>query len=178
MEASFDPDGRPDARHGRTRCKSQIPPYPDGTQAVIILLTANTLEGNGPLVLNSGLNDFLSKPCAEDDLLTAMQTHPGLQYLYTEGERPLCSGPGAEADQPLKPVDLRELPEELIARLQDAVRQGNKDSLDQLILKVAEQDARAARFLNELADNYDYDALTHLLDEQSSTFLLPSSLRA
>jgi hypothetical protein len=61
---------------------------------------------------------------------------------------------------------LRQLPEELIEELRNATLTGNKKLLDKLILKVPETgDAGSAHALQELADNYEYDALTRLLEE-------------
>ena len=42
----------------------------------------------------------------------------------------------------------------------DAVMNGDKDRLDQLIARVEGLDARAARVLQEVADRYEYDVLT------------------
>ena len=49
--------------------------------------------------------------------------------------------------------------------LQEAIDNGEKDYLDKLIGTVADCDKQAARSLRQLADSYDYDALTHLLAE-------------
>ena len=62
------------------------------------------------------------------------------------------------------PLDA-ELPGELLGRLHSAVANGEKALLDQLIGNVKERDARSAGVLQDLADRYEYDALTHLLEE-------------
>jgi stalled ribosome rescue protein Dom34 len=46
-----------------------------------------------------------------------------------------------------------------------AVLDGEKDRLDELIEDVAKQDSQSAVALKELADKYEYDALTNLLTE-------------
>jgi len=58
-----------------------------------------------------------------------------------------------------------ELPVELINQLHDAVQQGDKDRLDQLIRTIRDSDRQLAGALNELAENYEYDALTYLLQD-------------
>ena len=61
---------------------------------------------------------------------------------------------------------LGQLPRELIEELRNATLNGNKKLLDKLILKVRETgDAESAHALQELADKYEYDALTRLLEE-------------
>ena len=58
---------------------------------------------------------------------------------------------------------LAELPPALIVQLHDAVQEGEKERLDQLIEEVAEYNQQSAAALHEFADNYEYDALTSLL---------------
>ncbi len=48
--------------------------------------------------------------------------------------------------------------------MSEAVSNGDKDRLEQLIQKVGEQDLQAAQAMKELADKYEYDALTRLLE--------------
>jgi hypothetical protein len=60
------------------------------------------------------------------------------------------------------------VPLQLVEELRSATLNGNKDLLDQLILKVREiEDAGFAQALQALADHYEYDALTRLLEEAS-----------
>jgi len=55
---------------------------------------------------------------------------------------------------------------EKAAELRDATLSGNKRLLDQLILKVRDTEgAGSADALQELADKYEYDTLTRLLEE-------------
>jgi PAS domain S-box-containing protein len=58
---------------------------------------------------------------------------------------------------------LAELPPALIVQLHDAVQEGEKERLDQLIEEVAEYNQQSAAALHGFADNYEYDALTSLL---------------
>jgi DNA-binding response OmpR family regulator len=76
----------------------------------------------------NGANDFLSKPCQEDELLRRMQAHLNLSYLYDDMDA------GA-------------------ARPTGSTRQ------------VGERDVATSHALKDLADRYEYDALTHLLEE-------------
>ena len=62
-------------------------------------------------------------------------------------------------------INLAGLPTELLRQLRSAVRDGEKDRLDELIAAVAKQDPHSARALKDLADKYEYDTLTSLLTE-------------
>jgi hypothetical protein len=63
----------------------------------------------------------------------------------------------------LSAESLAQLPRELIEEIRKATSRGNKKLLDELILKVREPESAAA--LQRLADKYDYDALTRVLEE-------------
>jgi anti-sigma regulatory factor (Ser/Thr protein kinase) len=65
----------------------------------------------------------------------------------------------------VSPQRLVKLPPVLIDQLLDAVQEGDKDRLDQLIQRVEECSQQSARALRGFADNYEYDALTSLLAE-------------
>jgi len=66
-------------------------------------------------------------------------------------------------------VLLAKLPADWIDDLRDAVLYGQKDRLDQLIHRVEDLDARAARSLQEVADRYDYDVLGRWFEEAAET---------
>ena len=138
---------------------------PDGSATVIIALTASAMEGDRRLALQSGFSDFLSKPVRENELLALLQMRLGLAYRYAETAP--ASNDASHGDPGLvsNPPALKELPAELLAALHTAVRNGEKDNLDDLIQRVEEQYGRCAVALRELADKYEYDALTHLLEE-------------
>ena len=57
---------------------------------------------------------------------------------------------------------------ELMDQLRHAVRNGENDKLHKLIEEVREQDAPFASTLRDLADRYEYDALTQLLEKAPS----------
>jgi PAS domain S-box-containing protein len=137
---------------------------PRGKETVIVALTARALDDDRRNVSQSGADDFLSKPCHEDELLEKMRALLDIAFDYEE-----MSGAVDETVSGLAALSassLGKLPPELIGKLRDATLSGNKRLLDQLILKVREtEDAGSAHALQELADNYEYDALTRLLEE-------------
>jgi hypothetical protein len=56
--------------------------------------------------------------------------------------------------------------------LYDAVQKGEKDRLDQLIRGAGDLDRQVGAALKQLAENYEYDALTSLLHD-SQRELIP-----
>jgi signal transduction histidine kinase/DNA-binding NarL/FixJ family response regulator len=137
---------------------------PRGKATVIIALTASATDDDRLAVSQSGADDFLAKPCHEDELLEKMRTHLNIAYYYEETSE-AESQPPAWAAAP-SAAKLGRLPRKLVDELLSATLSGNKRLLDKLILKVPETgDAESARALQELADRYEYDALTRMLEE-------------
>jgi CheY-like chemotaxis protein len=132
-----------------------------GKQTVIVALTASAMDEDHRIVSESGADDFLAKPCREDELMEKMRTLLDIAFDYEEVS-------GAEDESHLGVAALSadrlgQLPRELIKEIRRATLTGNKKLLNELILKVPERDS--AQALQELADKYEYDALTRLMEE-------------
>jgi PAS domain S-box-containing protein len=135
---------------------------PRGKQTAIVLLTASAMDDDRRIASLSGADDFLAKPCREGELLEKMRVLLDVTYDYEEaapdGRRPT-------ATSALDPKCLSAVPLWLVKDLRDATNSGNKRMLDQLVSKVRETLDGPAQVLQDLADNYSYDALTRLLEE-------------
>jgi PAS domain S-box-containing protein len=137
---------------------------PRGKETAIVVLTASALDEDRGAVTQSGADDFIAKPCREDELLEKIGVLLNLAYDYEEISQAEDKPSGMAA----LGAALAQLPIELVEELRNATSIGNKKLLDKLILRVpATGDARAARSLQELADKYQYDDLTRLLEEAS-----------
>jgi signal transduction histidine kinase/DNA-binding response OmpR family regulator len=141
----------------------RIKENPRGKETAIIALTASALEGDRKEVVRSGADDFLAKPCREDELLEKIRVLLNVTYDYEEMN---------ETDsQPVEGIlalsaALEQLPRELLEELLKATLNGSKGSLDNCILRVREtENSESARALQQLADKYEYDVLTRLLEE-------------
>jgi PAS domain S-box-containing protein len=141
-----------------------------GNPPVIIALTASVTEQERDNAMRSGgMDDFLAKPCREGELLEKLRVHLNLDYRYADEEKGPemngCAAPGPVADAQL----LAELPMDWIDQLHDAVRNGQKDRLDELIQRIETLDTRAARSLQEVADRYEYDVLAGWFEQAAQT---------
>jgi PAS domain S-box-containing protein len=140
----------------------RIRSHPSGKNTVIIALTADAMDDNRRTVLEHDMSDFISKPCAERELLEKIGTHLGVAYRPNDAA---AAGKG-EAAAAADPEQLRLLPAALLERLQQATRCGDKALLDELILTIGDEgDPQSAQTLQELADSYQYDLLIQLLEE-------------
>ncbi len=94
-------------------------------------------------VAQSGADDFLAKPCREEELLEKLRVLLNIAYDYeqvsaAEGQPP------AEVTPALSAEKLGQLPRELVGELRNATLSGNKRLMDKLILKVREMDDAAS----------------------------------
>jgi CheY-like chemotaxis protein len=136
---------------------------PLGEETVIVTLTASAMDDDRRAVSESGADDFLSKPCREDELLEKIRAHLNVAYDYEEMTEAESQPIAGTADQT---HNLGQVSSALLEELRKATLGGNKRLLDRLILRVSETgDAQTAQVLKELADKYEYDTLTRLLEE-------------
>ena len=134
-----------------------------GKETAIVVLTASALDQDRRSVAESGADDFVAKPCREDELLEKMC---GLLHIaYDYGEAGGSDGQPLPGSAALSAERLGRFPLELLEELRAATLSGSKRGLDNLIVKAREtEDAASADALQVLADKYEYDALTRLLD--------------
>jgi PAS domain S-box-containing protein len=135
-----------------------------GRETVIVALTASAMESDRRSAAQNGADDFLSKPCREDELFEKIRTLLAVTYDYEDTAEP---GDGGAA-QALTADRLGRLPRGLIDDIREATLSGNKKRLDRLAAQVQATDVESAKALQSLADRYDYDTLNRLLEEVCS----------
>ncbi len=142
----------------------RIKAEPGGKETFIVTLTASALDEDRRMAMQSGADDFIPKPCRQNELLESMRALLNVVYDYEE-----VSGNSGEPAgvQALSAEMLGQLPRKLIEDLRNATASGNKKLLDHLILEVGEStgDTVSAHALRELAERYEYDVLARLLEE-------------
>jgi PAS domain S-box-containing protein len=148
-------DGVAAAREIRSR--------PSGESALIIALTADVMDSQGRAAFEKDLNDFISKPCRENELLETIGKHLGLLYKYAEDAIELGDHDAPSQARISEPP--RPLPADFAARMGEAIVHGDKALLDKLILTIEESgDISTARELRDQADRYEYDRLKEWLE--------------
>src|SRR5208282_4782336 len=109
---------------------------PRGKQTAIVALTASAMDDDQRRVSQSGADDFLAKPCAEDELLEKIRLRLNVEYDYEEiGE---ANGQPFAGAMALSAERLGRLPLKLVEELRNATLTGNKKLLDKLIVAVRE----------------------------------------
>jgi PAS domain S-box-containing protein len=132
---------------------------PRGIETAVVILTASAMDEDRRTVSESLADAFLSKPCREQDLLEKIRTLLKIEFDYHEDN-------SVQDLLALNAGSLALLSADLAEELRNATSEGNKRLLDKLILRVRESEAASsADALQDLANHYDYDALTRLLEE-------------
>jgi signal transduction histidine kinase/DNA-binding response OmpR family regulator len=119
----------------------------------VTVLSADATPGEIDRLVTAGAREYLTKPLNVRKLIALLEaTMPQ-------------AGPANHPDENIQQeTGAVVIPAEFIDGLRDAVQNGEKNRLDDLIAQVAVTDARSAHVLNELADNYDYGGLSRLLE--------------
>jgi PAS domain S-box-containing protein len=135
---------------------------PRGKETIIVVLTASAMDHDRLAVAQSGADDFLAKPCRDDDLLEKMRPFLKIAYTYEEtvGVEAISAVAALTAER------IGRLPRQLVTEIRDAILAGNKKLLNKLILDVSgTEDADFVSSLQALANKYEYVALARLLEE-------------
>jgi CheY-like chemotaxis protein len=136
-----------------------------GQATVIVALTASAFEEDRALVLSEGCDDFVSKPFRDQELFDVLERHLGVRFVY-ETEHPTAAADSVEAAPALRDA-LRALPARWRADLRQAVVRANFTQMLDLIADIHGQHPELADTLTELAQNFEYDRLAALIQDQA-----------
>jgi signal transduction histidine kinase/response regulator RpfG family c-di-GMP phosphodiesterase len=133
----------------------------------VSVLSADATPGQINRLLAAGAREYLTKPLDVRQIIALLEdTLPREQPAKPPAPRvPAEQKPSGPLRWAPSAINLEGLPSELLRQLSNAVRDGEKDRLDELIAAVAREDPQSAGALKDLADKYEYDTLTSLLTE-------------
>jgi CheY-like chemotaxis protein len=158
-----------DGLEATRRIRMSVP----GTETVIIAITASVMDEDRLSVMQAGADELIVKPCREADLLEVIRVRLGLAYVYAD-QAPGSPGSGGNAEalaaigdsaRSSNSAALDNLPVEWADDMRRAIFSGENDRVNELIATIPQRDAEFAQALQRLADRYEYDALTQLLDK-------------
>jgi signal transduction histidine kinase/response regulator RpfG family c-di-GMP phosphodiesterase len=139
----------------------------------VTVLSADATPSQISLLKTTGAREYLTKPLDVRQIIALLEEtlRPHQPEVPADASRaaysqpPEHDGQGVAARWAPEAITLAGLPGQMLQQLLSAVRDGEKDRLDELIATVAIEDSQSAGALRELADKYEYDALTNLLTE-------------
>lgn len=140
----------------------RIKALPAGRDTVILALTATVLEESRRAILAAGAADLLGKPMEESMLFEKMQSRLGIEFIY---ESAAAAAPVNE--EPVSPErraqSVAGLPAALRAAMRDAIANGDLEGFQSRLQEAGQIDPAVVRYLQPLAEQYDYDNLLQLL---------------
>ncbi len=142
---------------------------PDNTPR-LIALTASVFNDNKAAAIDSGCDDFVSKPIQAHEIFDKITQHLGVKYQY-EPIEPLPSGPTANPDRdepPIEPLTAKLL-SQASTQWQEALTQATLDLDDAAILALAEQlpaeQQPLAQAIEHCVETLAYKKLLQVLQE-------------
>ena len=138
---------------------------------IIIALTANTLENERTTIFDC-CDDFIAKPFQITDLLTKIEKHLKVRYLYQEleyselGYNSLQIEP--EAAQ-LTPENLEMMTSDWLNKIQQAAQMADYEILQQLIEEIEPEYEEIASGLNNWLQEFRIDKISELAEQASVT---------
>ncbi|MGB7275510.1 MAG: ATP-binding protein [Geitlerinemataceae cyanobacterium] len=137
----------------------QIKSTTKGQATAVIALTASTLEEERAVILSAGCDDFVRKPFREDDIFDTMHKHIGVRYIYDRPDRASVSSKSKIFD----PCSLKNLPPELLDRLEKGTILCDMEEIDSAILQIQSSHRVLGEELASLAHNFAYDEIWNLI---------------
>jgi CheY-like chemotaxis protein len=146
--------------HQMTR---QLRQFPQFQNTVVIAISANAFVVDRQNSLESGCNDFLSKPVQAEELLNKIRDSLNLSWMYDEeGRREVINTKSSEMVIPA--------PEELVA-LYEAANSGDIEGVELEGIRLQELNQEYIFFVIrvlELAQAFEYEEIARLIDRYFS----------
>ncbi|HWQ63833.1 MAG TPA: PocR ligand-binding domain-containing protein [Methanospirillum sp.] len=138
----------------------QIRLLPECKDLVIVALTASVFEEDRKKILDTGFDDFVSKPFLEEEIFEMIATHLGVEYdLFPESPDKI---PGVKTE--LNAEMLLEIPSSLRSALSNAVIRLDRVEIAMVARQIRDEFPDVGRIIMGLADTLDFDRLIHWLD--------------
>ncbi|MCP4750720.1 MAG: response regulator [Proteobacteria bacterium] len=129
---------------------------------VVIAISASAFEDQREEALESGCDDFITKPFREFQVFEMMKTHLGLQYIYEEAS-PIADLKEVKRQGPTVEM-LKELPSEWRTSMKQAIEHVNLEKIQDLIDQIREQDEALAGAIQQRIDQFEYEKVLGWLD--------------
>jgi PAS domain S-box-containing protein len=131
----------------------------------IIALTASSFKDDQTMILSTGFDDLIRKPFRETEIFEIMHKYLGIRYVYEESRTSKRESRKATVENVLTPAALTTLPKKLITELQQAVNAADPGLINQLVVRIREQNPPLADVLTELVKQFRFDILQAVFEE-------------
>ncbi len=127
----------------------------------IIAFSASVLDTQVQTMLDAGCTDTLNKPFKEIELLTVLKTYLNIEFTY-KGESGTVLEESTSEDSISEMIE--GVPQDLAVEIKQSSISGRKMDLNAAIEKLSESNHVLAKYLQKLADDFDYDVLYKLFE--------------
>ncbi len=148
---------------------TRIRKMPFGQEIVVIVVTASAFVHNRQESLDAGSNDFIAKPFRLEQLLSLLQQHMQLDWIYADSvtNAPLQESESAHSLSGEKVRD--KIPSvEVMKKLYDLATRGDIKGFQKQIDQLQEQDQQLTAFVSEvrpLAKSFQMEKIQSLIEE-------------
>jgi CheY-like chemotaxis protein len=134
----------------------------------IIAVTASAFEEDRQQALESGADDFISKPFREEVLFRKLEALTGVRYRFAEEA---TTRPKPSLAQPVSAMraSLAALPKDLLTKLRLAALSADLDRIMELAQLAEAQSPEIAQEIRRLAGGFSYKQLLALLEPESDS---------
>ena len=109
-------------------------------------------------------NDFVRKPFQESEIFEMIRKYLRVRYVFEPEEDLLPKSRTEHLTDAKLTVSLKELPEDLHARLKEAAELSDAALIDQVIKEISSKDEALVDDLLKLAENFAYDKILGLIN--------------
>ena len=128
----------------------------------IIALTASALKQERNIILSVGCDDYVRKPFRQEELLTKIEEHLGVDFLYQnpdDSSFPVTLNLSAAQ---LQPEDLKIMPVEWIKQLYQAATQVDGELILDLLQEIPDSNINLQQNITDLVKQFRFDLILKL----------------
>jgi CheY-like chemotaxis protein len=136
-----------------------------GSQPVIVALTASAFEEDRKAILAESCDDFVRKPFREAAIFEVLSRHLGIRFLYADKPDTAASSKDEEITfEILKTqMQMQNLPSTWRMEMQQAILVGDVEKLNILIAQVRDHTSALAMYLAQCVYNFEYNKVQQLI---------------
>ncbi len=133
---------------------------------IMVAVTANAFELDRSRALAVGYDDFVAKPYAHRVIFEKIAMHLAVDYAYEKSEAEDCTKEASGEQFALSPASLAVMPEPWRLALREAAQTLNDRLMEGLVEEIPAQHQNLKTALDGLLQDFRYDVLVDLLQDQ------------
>jgi signal transduction histidine kinase/DNA-binding NarL/FixJ family response regulator len=130
----------------------------NGEKTSILAVSASALDEERERVLKQGADAFIKKPIKDSELFETIRQYTDIEYEY---EQPVQTGKPEPDCTQIREVIVH-LPDELKTKINQAAILGKLNLLNEVAAELSLIDKNAAKYLQGLIDNFEFDTVENL----------------